>query len=92
MKLTDKKQSKITRGIQAKALIDNPLLNEVLDTIEKQIDQGWKSDDSTPDKREESYMMYCALQDFKARIKLIAIHGKNAATELENQQGKNDHV
>jgi len=92
VKLTDKKQEAIRRGVQAEALIHNPLLNDVLELINEKINRDWRAADSTPEEREKAFLTVCVMSDFQEWIKLFARKGRQATKELGNQQGKNDHV
>lgn len=88
----------VLRGNQALQLLENPLLVEALEAIEKKYEDGWRnSQPSGVDKREKAYLMLHILSEFKQYLTRLVQTGKMAATardaraeQSEVQQRIND--
>jgi hypothetical protein len=72
------------RGFQAQTLIDNPLLNEIFETLETSYIEAWKNTDATQvDVRENFWRARLILADVKLHLQRAAAHGRLAQKELE---------
>lgn len=82
----------IFRGRSAAALLENELLNEALDAIEKKYEDGWRhSKPSGVDVREAAYLMLHVVKEFKSHLTSFVNTGKLAATaqaQRESQRTK----
>ncbi len=75
----------IARAREAQALLENPLLNDSLNRIERTWEQAWRS--TTPgdtEKREKAYRMLYALTEFRSELQSIIEGGKIAAKTMDS--------
>ena len=73
------------RGLKAQRLLDEPLMQEIFDEIDKEIIDGWKTSRSEEkDRREEIYYLQRAVEAFKDRLRARVFTGKVANKELED--------
>lgn len=69
----------IVRGKKAESLLDNPLLLEALEAIEKKYEDGWrKSQPSQLDVREKAFLMLHVVGEFKQYLTRLVQTGKMA--------------
>lgn len=85
--MTDDRETKLRKmdkkGMQAKDLIDNELLNEAFEFIEEKIISEWKEGDA----RDELHMKKCkdrldSIRLVRMYLKEVLVKGKNARKEL----------
>jgi hypothetical protein len=77
-------QEKLNRAINAQHLLDDPLIQEALASMESMYISDWKS--STVDdvvKRERAYACMTVLNDFKAALSSFVNTGKIAEKQIE---------
>lgn len=73
------------RGAKADALLRNPLLTEVLQTLRDSYISEWsQSDVVDKDKREQVFFLLHALTEFEDQLKSISQSGKLAMLQIEN--------
>ena len=78
-----KLRQEVTRGERAKRLLENELLAEALEKIEKQIDDAWKESHADAEEiRRNAYLMHRLLQNLKSEISRIAITGDHASKKI----------
>jgi hypothetical protein len=91
-----KLHSKVARGKRAEALINDPLFQEALDAISKEIEMGWKNSsagESGREIRDNAYLMHRLLLRLKGQFKSIMVDGGNAQKLLsvaEEERGGRD--
>ena len=84
-----KLRSQAERGRQAETLVNHPLLVEAFDTIEKEIDKGWKDSLSTDrEARDNAYMLHRVLSTLRSNLKAIIVNGNNAKVLLQLEEVK----
>jgi len=72
-----------TRGDKAKQLLDNELIKDAFDVIEKTILDAWRNSSADQkDERDNAYIMFRLLQNFKEQFKRAIITGNAAKKEL----------
>jgi protein involved in temperature-dependent protein secretion len=79
-----KLQSDAVRGARADELLQNELLKEAFQTLEREYTDSWVK--SQPHEREAREFYWKALQvlaDVQAKIQIVARNGRVAKTELE---------
>jgi hypothetical protein len=77
------------RGLDAKQLIEHPLLVAAFDAIEREIDHQWKTSKSDEgDAREKLYLMGRLLEKLKGSIQGHVQTGKMAERQLVNLREK----
>lgn len=64
MSLTAKQQDEHNRAVAAKAITEDPLVLEVLSTMQAHIFEVWRDEKLTPDQREELHRMQMTLNRF----------------------------
>jgi hypothetical protein len=80
--------TEIARAHDAKALLENPLLIEALDLIERTWEQGWRNTaPEDTEKREKAYRMLFALTEFKAELRTAIETGMLAAKTTDRLRG-----
>ena len=75
---------KINRGINARLILDDPLVQEAFASLETMYIDDWKT--STVDdevKRDRAYMSLRALNDFKSALQSFVDTGKIAGKQVE---------
>lgn len=75
---------KINRGINARLILDDPLVQEAFANLETMYIEDWKT--STVDdevKRDRAYMSLRALNDFKSALQSFVDTGKIAGKQVE---------
>ena len=78
-------ESERDRGAKADALLRNPLLTEVLQTLRDSYISEWsQSDVVDKDKREQVFFLLHALTAFEDQLKSISQSGKLASLQIEN--------
>ena len=77
------KQQQADRGDRAKRLLENELLKEAFDEIERVIEEGWKdSAGHEHEQRQNAYLMHRLLQNFKGHFEQLVRTGDHARKEL----------
>lgn len=72
------------KGMKAQRLWDDPLLQELIADIEREVVDGWKTSRAEEkDRREEIYYLQRALEYLKQKIMNHIGTGKRAEKELE---------
>ena len=94
-----KQRAKVVKGRAAKELINNPVLVEALDAIEKEIEMGWKNSpagDGGREARDNAYLMHRLLKRLRGVLKAIIVDGGNAEKLLlldgETTGGRRDNA
>ena len=89
-----KARIKADREGKAKALMENPLIVEFFEAMDKQIYEGFRLSEPTETaSRERAYMMSQVLADFKNYLELVARNGDKALKEMKKQdEGKPTNV
>ena len=73
------------RGAKADALLRDPLLLEVLQSLRDSYISEWsQSDIADKDKREQVFFLLHALTAFEDQLKSISQSGKLASLQIEN--------
>lgn len=84
-----KLSAEYARSLDAKALLDNPLLIEAFAAIEKEIETEWKqSKANDADAREKLYLMNRLLLKLRGHIQVHVQTGKLAERQLANIRDK----
>lgn len=81
--------SKSQRGKEAELLLENDVLKEAFEEIEKHYVQMWRtslSDDKGWEAREEAYSVLKAMDVFKAQLTSFVIDGRIAETKLNRRE------
>lgn len=77
----------MVRGRKAKTLLENELLQECLDTIEKKFTDSWQNSAlSQGSVREEAYRMLAACRELRRQLTHIIDTGKMAAKSESDRQ------
>lgn len=74
------------RAERARALLDDPLLVEVFDTLEREFFEGWSNSRSL-DEREEIYNMIRVVRAVRDRLDKVVQDGMIAARQLDPMNG-----
>lgn len=81
------RQQEINRASQAEAVMKNPLVNEVLDLLEKDIITAWEN---TPmrdqEAREKAWMYYITVRKFRNVFTTYIETGRMASMQLEQKK------
>lgn len=86
---TRKLHSKVAKGRAAKELVENPILTEALDAIEKEIEMGWKNSSAEDQAgRDNAYLMFRLLKRLRGHLRQIIVDGGNAAKLLSLEEEK----
>lgn len=85
--MTDKLHAQKNRGVLAKRILDDPLVQEAFEAVESDIIAMWKQI-NTPEERESYWHQYQALEHFKAKFKGWVNDGKIAGDKLSDDQSK----
>lgn len=86
-----KQHAKVARGRAAKELMENPLLVEALDAIEKEIEIGWKNSSAGEggrEARDNAYLMHRLLLRLRGTLRSIIVDGGNAEKLLSLEEEK----
>ena len=79
----DKIQKEIARGKQAQALLENEMLKEAFDYLEKEYHTAWENSSIEQQKpRETVFMMLKTLKTVKQHIENVIATGKIANDQL----------
>lgn len=71
------------RGERAKSVLNNELIQEAFEKIEKELDHAWKNSSADDEKgRYNAYLMYRLLQNLKQQFTHVVTTGEHAGTEL----------
>jgi hypothetical protein len=72
-----------SRADRAKRLLDDELIQEAFDKIEREIDQSWKNSPADAEReRYNAYLMYRLLQNFKGHFTALVATGEHARKQL----------
>ena len=82
--MTDKKREQIERGIRAKQLLENSLLIETFEHLDREFLNDLKSCED-PIKRDQIWNKLFGLPAFKACFNYYVINGKSAQKEIERK-------
>jgi|TARA_R110000823_G_scaffold43402_2_gene112899 hypothetical protein len=76
------KEERISKGISAKTLIEDPILQEVFEKLETSYNNAWISSGlDDVQKRETLYLSIRALSQFKLELESMIMGGKIAQKE-----------
>ena len=79
------KRRRQRKAEKAKKLLEDPLLNEMFDEIEKRAFNTWRATKSTETtKREEAYALVTAVSLLKAQLQIVI----NKATDTQPKTAK----
>jgi len=78
---------KVERGIQAKFLLENPLLKEVLNTLDETYHASWHAA-TTVEAREDLHRYVTLIGKFTADLQSIATTGALERKRLDELEGK----
>lgn len=79
--------AEITRGHQARQLLENPLLVEALEAITNRYERSWRDSAlSQSVLREEAYRMLSAVEEFKVHLTRFVETGKLATIAKETRE------
>ena len=82
-----KRNLELQRASQAELVLKNPLVQEVLDTLEKDIVRAWEQ---TPahdtEARERGWMFYITVRKFRNTFQSFIETGKMASVQLEEKR------
>lgn len=79
------KRRQADRGERAKRVLENELVIEAFEKMEKDIIEGWKKTAPDDDRgRHNAYLLDRLLRNFKAQFEQYLITGKAAQKELLN--------
>lgn len=74
------------RGTQARELLDNPLLIEAFETVEKAYIDAWKNEQSLkPENREYLWKLVRTVQDVRKHLETAVETGKMAKIQLQQK-------
>jgi signal transduction protein with GAF and PtsI domain len=77
-------RGEVSRGIRAKAIIEDEIVVEALEAIEAELRSDWEgSRPGDPAGREESYRMLRAAKAFRERLRKVIDDGSVAEAEIE---------
>ena len=77
----------MVRGRQAGRLLDDDLLKEALDTIERDCENSWRNSAyGEGEKREAAYQMLKVVKAFRGHLTTVLETGKMAAKSESDQQ------
>ena len=77
----------LVRARDAASLLENPILNEVLDDMERRWNSAWRSTaPADTDKREAAYQILYAIEAFRAELQSRITGGKIAAETMASIQ------
>ena len=76
-------RDKASRGSKAKQLLENELLNEVLDRLDKDVFILWKSSQADEEIRNRLWYTYQGLQTFRETLIRYAADGRAAEKQLK---------
>ena len=67
-------------GEEARKLLDNPVLHEALDRVERKLIESWRNTTPGDEKaREAAYALHWAAQQFRAELRLMIANATMAA-------------
>jgi hypothetical protein len=76
------KEERISKGVSAKTLIEDPILQEVFEKLETSYNNAWISSGlDDVQKRETLYLSIRALSQFKLELESMIMGGKIAQKE-----------
>lgn len=66
-------------GEEARRLLDNPVLHEAMDRVEKKLVESWKNTAPGEDaEREAAYAMYWAMQQVRGELRVMIANASMA--------------
>lgn len=78
-----KLRQQVDRGERAKRVLENELVIEAFEKLEQTIVDSWKGSRADEEKqRDNAYVMYRLLQNFKQQFKAAITNGEVARKEL----------
>ena len=82
-----KLHNELSRAAEAEAVLNNPLVKEVLDSLEKDVIAAWEN---TPmrdiEAREKAWMYYVAVRKFRNTFINFIDTGRMASLQLESKR------
>ncbi len=73
----------MSRGARASEIMENDLVIEAFEAIEKTITEGWQESSAEDEKaRENAYLMHRLVQNFKGEFKRAIATGKASEKRL----------
>ncbi len=85
----ERSEGEIARAREAELLLENPLLNNSLDLIERTWEEAWRSTaPNDTDKREQAYRMLYALTEFRSELRTVIETGKMAVKTMDTIQSE----
>ena len=85
----DNKQLAVERANQAKALLENPLLNESLSKLKEKYIEAWRN--SSPEDvsgRERLFLAHGLVDQIHSHLRVLIGDGQIAAQQLDKLKGK----
>ena len=83
------KDEQIQRGQRARLLLEDPLMTEVLDGMEKSYIEAWeKSSETDTAFREKMWALHKLTKELRVQLNVIAQGGKIAAAQLDRLKSK----
>jgi len=78
-----KLRTQAERGDRARAILENDLVLEAFESVQKQIETAWQTS-AGPDKeqRENAYLMHRLLQNFRSHFETVVQTGEAGKREL----------
>lgn len=84
--MSDAAQQAVERGIQAKALLENSLFREVMDTLDGHYHAAWRESE-TIEKREDCFRYVKLIEKLFSDIKTLALTGELTQKRLDEISG-----
>jgi len=86
--IVERSEQEIARGLDAKALLENPLLVEALDLIERTWESAWRNTQiGDVAGREKAYAILLGLTEFRAELQTAVETGMLAAKTTDALRG-----
>jgi hypothetical protein len=87
--MDDNLEHDIGRGQKAELLLNDPLLNEVLQKIERNWMQKWQASEvGDTTLRETAFLLLKNLEEFKRELRAIVDNGKMADAVVTRRRGR----
>jgi hypothetical protein len=84
-----KLRAQAERGRRAETLLNDPLMVEAFDTLEKKIEEAWRNSSSEDRQaRDNAYLLIRLLTTLKSNLKAIMVSGNNAKVLLQLEEIK----
>lgn len=87
--ILERSEADVSRAGEARQLLENPMLIESLDLIERTWEQAWRSTaPGDTEKREKAYRMLYMLAEFRSELRTVIETGKLAVKTMDTMQSE----